>query len=154
LARRKPRPSRLLSGAFPTDGLIQFSSAASALMGDRARNTYEAFRALRDELAEFSLPALVKLGYAIDGGRESDREHLWFEVHACRAEEIEATLVNQPVYIARMRPGQRAVHPADLISDWTILSPFGSITPRFGLALREARSRPDELRRMLAEGRR
>jgi hypothetical protein len=146
-----PRPSRLFAGQFPTGGVIQFSSSASALMGERARNTYEAFRALLDELAEFSLPALVKLGYRVDGGGESDHEHLWFEVHACRAGEIDGTLVNHPLYIARLKMGERAVHSADLISDWTILSPFGSITPRFGMALREVRSRPDELRRMLAE---
>jgi uncharacterized protein YegJ (DUF2314 family) len=151
LGRKRARPSRLFSGGFPDEGVIQFSTSASALMGERARNTYDAFRALLDELAEFSLPALVKLGYPVDGG--VDREHLWFEVHSCRAGEIEATLMNHPLYIARLQHGQRATHPADLISDWTILSPFGRITPAFGMPLREVRSRPDDLRRMLAEER-
>jgi uncharacterized protein YegJ (DUF2314 family) len=94
---------------------------------------------------------MVKLGYVVDGGGENNREHLWFEVHACRADGIEATLVNQPFEIARLRPGDRSVHPANLISDWMILSPFGSITPSFDMALREVRSRPDELRKIIAE---
>lgn len=150
---KKLSPSRFYAREFPDEGVIQFSNEASELMGERARNTYPAFRALLEELAEFSLPALVKLGYVVDGGGEKDREHLWFEVHACRQQEIEATLVNRPFHIERLRPGDRAVHPVDLISDWTIMSPFGSITPAFGMALREVRSRPQELRRILAEAR-
>jgi hypothetical protein len=149
----KPRPSRFFSGEFPDQGVIPFSNEASALMGERARSTYPAFRALLEELASFALPALVKLGYVVDGGTPDDREHLWFEVNSCGEREIDATLVNQPFHIARMRTGDRARHSAELLSDWTILSPFGSITPRFGMALREVRNRPDELRRVLAEAR-
>lgn len=153
LAGRRARPARVFTGPFPEEGIIQFSTSASNLMGERARNTYSSFRSLLEELAEHSLPALVKLGYPVDGGGPTEREHLWFAVHACGENDIDATLVNQPFRIARMSPGQRAVHPAELISEWRILTPFGSITPSFGMALREVRSRPDELRRILAEAR-
>jgi hypothetical protein len=148
---KKPQPSRFFSQSFPDEGVIRFSNDASALMSDRARRTYPTFRGLIDELAEFSLPALVKVGYVVDGGGANDKEHLWFEVHSCREHEIEGTLLNQPFGIERLRPGDRGVHPVDLISGWQIFSPFGSITPAFGMALREVRSRPDELRKILAD---
>jgi uncharacterized protein YegJ (DUF2314 family) len=154
LGARPPRPSRFFSREFPDEGLIQFSNQASALMAERARNTYPVFRALREELAEFSLPAMIKLGYVVDGGSDNDREHLWFEVHDCRDGEVDATLVNQPFHIERMKAGDRGQHSMDLVSDWAILSPFGSITPAFGKALRDARTRKDELRRVLDEARR
>lgn len=151
LGRATPHPSRFFAREFPDEGVIRFSNGASDLMAERARATYQAFRALREELAEFGLPALVKLGYVVDGGGPNDREHLWFEVHACDERQIEGTLVNQPFHVARLRAGERDRHPIDLISDWTILSPFGRITPAFGVALRDVRSRPDELRRIVAE---
>jgi len=153
-------PANLYTQPFPDGGIIQFSSDASLLMADRARQTYAVFRALLEELAAYSLPALVKLGYVVDDAGEGrggdfafDHEHLWFEVHACREREIDATLINQPFRIARLRPGDRAAHSVDLLSDWQILTPYGSITPRFGRALRDARDHPDELRRLLAEAR-
>jgi hypothetical protein len=37
------------------------------------------------------------------------------------------------------------------VTDWTILTPFGSITPRSFVAARAVRERPDEVR-ALTEG--
>jgi hypothetical protein len=153
LGGRKAHPSGFFNREFPENAVVAFSQAASALMAARARETYALFRALREELDEFELPALVKLGYRIDGGGEQDREHLWFEVHACGADEIEGTLLNQPYSIARLRAGDRGTHPVALISGWTIRSPFGSISPTFSQALREIRSRAGELRGLLAAAR-
>ena len=69
---------------------------------------------------------LVKLGYPVDGADTPyDREHLWFEVHAYEAGEVDATLLNQPYRIARMHEGKRERHSLDRLSDWTVLGPHG-----------------------------
>ena len=81
------------------------------------------------------------LGYLIDDS-QSDREHLWFEVHGLSASHIDATLLNSPFKIARMRAGERADHSYELLSDWTIVTPFGQLTPRnleLARALRESK---------------
>ena len=65
----------------------------------------------------------------MEGGGPNDREHLWFEVHACRDEEVDATLVNEPFRIAGMHRGDRARHTVSRLSDWQIMMPIGSIKP-------------------------
>ncbi len=73
---------------------------------------------------------LVKLGFPVDQPEsETDREHLWFEVHAVGDEGLDATLLNQPYAVARLREGQRGRHPLELLSDWAILSPHGRFGP-------------------------
>lgn len=145
-----PRPSRFLRGPFPEEVLIQFSTSATELMARRARQTIGAFRSLAEELAEFELPALVKLGYRVDGGGEDDREHLWFQVHGFQGDAVDATLVNAPFHVARLRLGDRGVHPLELLSDWTISTPIGPVNPRQTRTLRAIRDHRDELRAMLA----
>jgi hypothetical protein len=69
---------------------------------------------------------LVKLGYAVDSaGSPSDREHLWFQVHAYDGGDVDATLLNQPYRIARLVEGQRATHSLDRLSDWAIVCDKG-----------------------------
>lgn len=65
----------------------------------------------------------VKLGYqmdARDGEDEPDNEHLWFEVHGVDGARIDATLLNQPYHVARMKAGDRDWHHADQLSDWSV----------------------------------
>ncbi len=146
---KKVTPSRFLSRPLGDNLVIAFSDAASALMADRARHTYSLFRQLRDEFREFDLPAMVKLGYGVDGGRENDKEHLWFTVHETGDTTINATLENQPFNIGRMNAGDRDHHPVDRLSDWVIITPVGTITPRSLVAAHLFRSHRDELRTML-----
>ena len=150
LGKSRPRPSRFFQTDFPDGLLIQFSHSASELMAQRARQTYEYFRALREEFATLDLPTLVKLGYPVDGD-PGGREHIWFEVHECRAESVDATCLNGPYHVAALSKGQRGEHSVDLLSDWAIFTPFGSITPRFQYAAREMRADPAEARRRLAD---
>jgi uncharacterized protein YegJ (DUF2314 family) len=125
------RPAKSLRDDFPDDTLIAYSNEATELMAQRARATYSVFRELRREVGEIELPCLVKIGYQTDGGRTpSDREHLWFQVHEARENEVDATLVNEPFAIKRLKQGQRAVHPIDALTDWQILTPHGSVNPR------------------------
>ena len=73
---------------------------------------------------------LMKLGYAVDGAEEQDdREHLWFELHGTQADQVEATLVNEPYGITGMHEGDRGWHSLDLLSDWAILCPLGRFDP-------------------------
>jgi uncharacterized protein YegJ (DUF2314 family) len=124
------RPSKSLTEDFPDDFLIQYSSSATELMAERARATYPIFRAYSKEFAELEIPCLVKIGYQVDGGAAEDREHLWFHVHDARENEVEATLVNAPFKLARMKEGDRGEHKVDNLSDWQILAGQRSITPR------------------------
>lgn len=140
--RSRPRPSAHLMKHVEDGSLTHYSSEASELMGERARNTYPLFRQTLEELKPHKFPVVVKLGYEIDGG--GGREFLWFEVHEAGEEEMDATLANQPHAISRMSHGDRARHPVSRLADWQILSPRGVISPRQTLALRALRERPHD----------
>ena len=154
LARgRRAEPSRFFSSAIAEGTVFHFSHTASDLMAERARNTLAVFQRLSEEFREFEFPALVKLGYQVDGGGPDEREHLWFTVHGVNAGAgtIDATLENHPHRIDRLKPGDRATHPVELLSDWTIMTPAGPITPRSQVAARRIRENADEIRRMMRE---
>jgi hypothetical protein len=85
---------------------------------------------------------LVKLGYGTDSGDGTEAEHLWFEAHEVLQDSVDATLLNQPFDIADMSEGQRGEHPIERLTDWSILTPVGPLTPRtleIARQLREAR---------------
>lgn len=138
------RASRALTN-FPDErAIVFFGHDASALAAERARKTWSQFRAVREEFADLRLPAIVKLGYRVDGGGETDLEHLWFEVHDAGDETVEATLMNEPFHIRNMKAGQRGRHAVmELLSDWMLMTPLGSVTPRTTSALRVLRANPE-----------
>jgi uncharacterized protein YegJ (DUF2314 family) len=142
--RKRPVPSRFFSQLHSDNLAFAFSTEATALTAERARQTIAVFRALFAEFAGLELTALVKLAYEIDGDPTS-REHLWFEVHGVGEHTIDATLVNAPHRIAAMNAGQRGEYPLDRLSDWTILSPLGRMTPRDISAARLLREKRDEV---------
>jgi hypothetical protein len=147
----RPQPSRFLSKP-PRDGVaLFFSDAATELSAERARQTVGVLRGLVDEFADLGLPALIKLGYPRDDG--SGREHLWFSVHAIGGTTVDATLENSPYGVARLRAGDRGEHLLELVTDWTILTPFGSITPRSLVAARAVRERRDDVKTLIEGGR-
>ena len=41
-------------------------------------------------------------------------------------DELDATLLNEPHGIARMRAGQRGRHSVEALSDWQIFTPVGT----------------------------
>jgi hypothetical protein len=152
LGRPRAKPSAFFQSDMPDGSLIQFSRSASDLMADRARQTYDYFRGLREEFAAYELPVLAKLGYPVDGDPEG-REHIWFEIHGCDGDSIDATCINDPYGIASLSKDQRGKHSVELLSDWAIFTPFGAINPRFQYAARRLRADPAEARRLLAEHR-
>ncbi len=148
------RMSRFLSRPIAENTVFSFSDAATALMAERARKTLKIFGQLGMEFKDLGLPRLVKIGLQVDGGGPSDREHLWFEAHGMSGGTIDATLLNQPHHIARLNAGDRGRHPAELLSDWSIMSPAGSISPRSMQAarfIRENRGMIGEMIRMAHE---
>jgi hypothetical protein len=73
---------------------------------------------------------LVKLGYPVDGAEtDADREHLWFQVHDVRGNDLDATLTNEPYAVSTLRKDERGRHPLSFMTDWAILNPMGHFTP-------------------------
>jgi hypothetical protein len=137
--RTKPVPSRFLSTMSDDRFVTPFSTAATALMAERARHTLAVFGRLREEFASLDLPAVAKLGYEVEGGNADEREHLWFEVHNVAADTIDATLVNRPFRVPGLTVGERREHDQARLTDWTIMSPEGQMTPRNLSAARRLR---------------
>ena len=149
----KPQPAKILSDPYDERNLIQFSTEATELMSLRARSSFDLFTMLVDEFAslkgdhpKFEFMPAVKIGYATDDAKkESDREHMWFHFHGMREGQIDATLLNQPFNIARLKEGDRGLHTVDLLTDWTIFNPAGPITPSSSRPLRFIRRNLDKL---------
>lgn len=134
-------PWPLLSERTISDRPIQFSTDATELMAKRARATWDVFRSLREELAEFEFPALVKLCY--------EHEHLWFSVEKCFDERVEATLESEPWADIGFRAGDRRKHRLTRLTDWIIFTPAGPISPRSSTPARVIRENEAEIRALM-----
>jgi Uncharacterized protein conserved in bacteria (DUF2314) len=144
----RPRANRFLSQPIDDGIVLRFSKDATALMMQRARNTYHVFRAARAELAGLPLPALVKIGYPTDGGG-GDNEYLWFAVHSADDSSVDATLENSPHQVASLKHGDRGRHSIERLADWVIFTPTGPITPNSLAPLRHIREHRPEIEAML-----
>lgn len=151
LGKSPPRASKFFQGPFRDPFLLRYSRTATDLMARRARDTLSVFRNLVPELAEFKFPALAKLGYPVDGGQANEREHLWFEVHQVDGDSLDATLVNSPFYVSRLKANDRGRHSLELLSDWTIHTPFGQINPRQTRTLRFVRDNRERIREIISK---
>jgi hypothetical protein len=147
-------PSRLLSENFSDAVAVPISTAATDLMGERARGTYLQFRQLAGEFAEFEFPVLAKLGYRVDGGAPDEREHLWFTVNELGDDRLDGTLDSSPGHIERLRKGQRGWHAVEQMTDWSIVTPLGMITPRCTVPARQIRANREQFRQLLRMARR
>ena len=143
----KPSPARLFQRDVPDGTMVYLSNAATDLAARRARGTYPRLRAIAEEFAALELPVLVKLGYEVDG--DSGREHLWFTVDAFHDSGIDATLVNDPHQVAHLRKGDRRRHTLERLSDWTILTPVGTITPHSLFGARRLRKERPKVEKFL-----
>ncbi|MEO8360748.1 MAG: DUF4026 domain-containing protein [Vicinamibacteria bacterium] len=153
LGPARATPSTFLSNDIPDGVLIMFSNSASVLMAYRAQATYNYLRRLKEEFGELAPGILVKLGYPAEGGADHDREHIWFEVNGLKETTVDATCINTPFNVPGLQKGQRGEHPIELLSDWMMFTPFGSINPRFQYAARAIRADPEEARRQMDERR-
>ena len=119
---RKCIPSRALSRELPDHMTSTFSDDATALMEERARNTYSMFRGLMEEFEELELPALAKCGFPTDHGSV---EHLWFSVKSPADHGFTGELINSPFDISAMKQGDVLPINPDKLTDWVILTPVG-----------------------------
>lgn len=150
-ASNKLKPSVFLSDA-DTDGVvITFSTEATNSMAARARATYDVFRSLFGEFRDLELPICVKLGFPTDTPGKLGNEHLWFVVHELFESSIDATLANQPFHVSTLRLGERGTHSVELLTDWRILSPAGSMTPRNVTAARQIRQDREGIRKIMRD---
>lgn len=146
----KIRASRFCAESDLEGVVVHFSVAATELMAQRAVATFPVFAAIREEFAEFEFPAMVKMGYDTDAGAGGGKEHLWFEVHAINRDGIDATLMNEPHQISGMKQGERAVRPVSRLTEWTLATPAGNITPTQHSTARLIRENMDKVRTVMA----
>jgi hypothetical protein len=139
--RTRPVPSKFVSRVDRDQMVVPFSSAATALMSERAKHTFGVFRALKEEFAGLDLPTVVKLGYETEGGSPGECEHLWFAVHQVLGDKVDATLANAPHRVPSLAAGQRGEFELARLTDWMILSPEGPMTPRNVSASRRLRAK-------------
>ena len=97
-------------------------------------------RSLAEELEPYEVPCLAKLGLPT---RRGGREHLWFEVHELSDADMEAP--RQPPIDVDLRENTRGRHPLDLLTDWTLITPIGQVTPRSQLVARRLREHGAEV---------
>jgi uncharacterized protein YegJ (DUF2314 family) len=143
-------PSRTMRTQTRDGMVIAYSNTATNVMSSRAAGTFPMFRAMREELAKFDLPALVKLGYKVNNASaDAEREHMWFEVHEVTDGGIDATLLNAPHRVSRLKQGDRQVHPVELLTEWSIMTPFGHITPHNSKLARKIRENPEAFGHLL-----
>lgn len=130
--RRKPRPVGYLSRPLPDRMMAMLSEASTTLGRERALATFPVFVSLFREIEGIDNNPIVKLGCPTsDGGHE----HIWFKVHGCTNDSIDGECLNTPFNVADLKQGDRKRYPAEMLSDWTIQTPLGSINPRqMGLA--------------------
>jgi hypothetical protein len=112
------------------------------------------------EFADLGVNPLVKLGF--ETSQPGSNEHLWFLVHPEGTEgsaapegsavtnTVDCTLINEPFDVAGMHEGLRARQSLDRLTDWTIVTPAGWISPRTQLPARQLRALPPEARAELA----
>ncbi len=141
LGKTKLRPSTFFRRL--DDGCVfGFSGEASEMMAERARRT---FGVLRDMLHTYeALPKspLVKIGYDTASG---SIEHLWFEVKTVGSDHVEAELINDPFDVPALKKGEVRSHGIERMSDWTVMTPIGTVSPRETRPLRILRAHADEI---------
>jgi hypothetical protein len=136
------RPWSFLKTSFEEDLPLLFSDEATELMARRARATWQVLRGLREEFAELQFPCLAKLRFDLENG---GGEHLWFEVAGTGESTVDATLVNEPWNDIGIACGDRREHGLDRLTDWSIMTPAGQITPRSMTPARMVREHKDQI---------
>ncbi|MBX3364808.1 MAG: DUF4026 domain-containing protein [Phycisphaeraceae bacterium] len=143
---KRPRPSRFFQRESYEGIVLCFSDTATGLMEQRARATVGVLRGLMEEFAELQFPVLAKLGLAT---RNDSREHAWFAVSRLTDDAIEGTCENDLHDVEGVERGQQGRWPLEILSDWMMLTPAGSIQPHRLSAARVVREHYDEIREIL-----
>lgn len=132
LRRRRYRSVSAYREVLEGEPLFYLSRMETERAAVLASERLPRFHALQARFGQADPPwaFLVKLGYPVDDAEDpTDREHLWFEVHAVAGEVVDATLLNAPYQVAALRQGERGRHSLALLSDWTIICEHGRFDP-------------------------
>lgn len=161
LGGSRPKPARVFQPKDADGMVFAFSKKATEIMAARSVATLPVLRSFMQEFHELIHPGpdlqglgvLMKIGYKVDDAEsDTEREHLWFEVHGVGERTVDATLLNQPHGIARMNEGDRGEHPIELLTEWSIMTPGGTITPQSLERIRTIRTHKDKILSMLRNG--
>jgi len=135
-SRRYRNPATLVKGFERHPPVVPLSNAETERMAALAKERLPRFAYLQSRYSEDTdnWIFLIHVGLPVDPEFQEDedapeREHLWFQVHALRESEFEATLVNQPIGIKALREGQRGTWSLEGLSDWAILGTRGQFDP-------------------------
>ncbi|MEM9346522.1 MAG: DUF2314 domain-containing protein [Planctomycetota bacterium] len=153
LLHKRATPSRWLRRPLDETALHQFSTEASDLSAERARNTFKQLRVIAEETKELQSLVIVKIRYKTDASDPDnpEYEHMWHEVHELGDGTIQATLISQPFDVSGVNAGDRRTHGLEDLSDWSVVSPLGMITPRYQTPIRLFREKREEILEILAE---
>ncbi len=110
---------------------------------ERARDAWPAFgMAFARHRTDADYEFIVQLGHPVAGAppvpgglpligdHVEEREHLWFQVLAIAPDRVRARLLDEPLAVPALRPGDVAWHDLDLLSDWTVGRPEGPLRPQ------------------------
>jgi len=111
--RETERQARMARATWP-----QLATAFASL-GEIVRRTDD----------ERRIVFLLKSGYAPSEGQDVDREHLWFEVQDIQGDTATACLINEPILIRDMQPGDVTTLERGRISDWCVMTSGRSFQP-------------------------
>lgn len=145
------RPASFLMAEVPEGTILNLSTASTQLRAQRARETYPAIATMIAALAPLPYQAVVKLGYETDSGQPHGHEHMWFEVSEFHPDSVEAELLNQPFDIASMNQGDRGRHSVERLTDWSIMTPLGNLSPSSTHVLRSFEERRQDILEALAQ---
>jgi hypothetical protein len=73
-------------------------------------------------------------------------------VHHVGGSDVDCTLINQPFHVSKMKKGDRSRQPLAMLTDWSIMTPFGAINPRSQASARFIREHPELLAMMKMMG--
>ena len=161
LGGSRPKPARIFQRKDPDGMVFAFSNKATEIMAARAIATLPVLRSFMQEFRELVHPGpdlqglgvLMKIGYKVDNAEsDTEREHLWFEVHGVGEQTVDATLLNQPHGIARMNEGDRGEHAIEQLTEWSIMTPGGTITPQSLGRIHTIRTHKDKILSILRNG--
>jgi len=89
------------------------------------KNIFKKIFGKKDESPKWSF--LVKLGLIVDNAKkDTEREHLWFELNSACKENVTGKLLNQPYWIASLNEGDVNTYPIEYLTDWLIYDPDGN----------------------------
>ncbi|MDF1663801.1 MAG: DUF4026 domain-containing protein [Planctomycetota bacterium] len=139
-------PLATLEELGESSGVLFISRRETERMARLAKERWAIFGMLfarhkDDEVEDWRF--LAKLGYQVEDGDSSEREHLWFEIKEIAPGRLKGLLLNEPVYISRIKEGDEGWHDLELLTDWNIVSNLGAFNPETADYLWDA-ARPGE----------